>query len=66
MQLCTRTEFARAIGVDPRSLGKRLPKEVATLIAGGKHIPLYPFPQPYAAIAVNLGNHPIKQSTPQI
>jgi hypothetical protein len=66
MPLCTRTEFARALGTDPRSVGRRLTKIVEHLVAGEKLIPLYDYPTAgvSAAIAVNSGS--LKTATPKL
>lgn len=65
MTVCTKTEFARALGHDVRSIERHLTKVVAYLAAGReKLLPLYEFPsaQITAAIAVNSGvQHPLKE-----
>jgi hypothetical protein len=55
--LCSKTELARALGIDSRSVLSRLPKPVAVLVNGERITKLYPFPTApiNAAIAVNLG-----------
>jgi hypothetical protein len=65
--LVTRTELARTLGKDVRSL-RDLPKPVHFLISGLKRIPLFPFPsdQLAAAIVVNAAQHPLKASIPEV
>jgi len=54
--LCTRTELARALGIDARSVRSRLPKPFAKLVSGERIVDLYIFPTApaNAAIVVNL------------
>ena len=66
--LCTKTEYARAMGVDARSL-RNLPKPVDHLVSGHNLIPLYEYPTAgiSAAIAVNSGvKHPIVAGQAQL
>jgi hypothetical protein len=67
MLLVTKTEYARAMGCDVRSL-RSLPAPVAHLLSGVKHLPLYLFPEVAvnAALHVNYKKHPLKKAEPAI
>ena len=68
IMLCTKTEYARAIGVDARSL-RNLPKPVDHLVSGRNLVPLYLYLTAgiSAAVAVNSGvKHPLRESQPKL